>query len=671
MTNSKSTKRALVSSALAVLMCMAMLIGTTFAWFTDTASTAVNKIQSGNLDIQLLAEDGVTSLEGETLEWQKAAGAENEDILWEPGCTYKLQPIIIKNAGNLALKYKIQITGIDGDAKLNEAIIWTINGVSLDEEKPLLAGEFDTLTIEGHMKEEAGNEYQGLSIDGIGITVVATQYTYENDSKDNTYDENATYPVLAPVLNETTAATKTSDSGDIVITTEKAVSTIPAEAKIKTDASDEQVIAKGGTLTRVLKTTATTTDSVTYDISYSYTENGTTSSVSEFTEVVTNVISLSPGLANVKVTHSHNGIETAMTEAGSENAKADGQFFYNATTGKLTIWSSTYSQFKVSYTGVGYIEAADADAFNDGKVFINAFLQRDAHVVLTDDVVLEKSINLQSSDLQLFLDLNGHKLTVPQIVLSNAATVVISDTVGTGVINFTSRNGIEVSFYGASVVLNGGTLNASSSYAIGKTFEGSVVMLKSADTSFVMNGGKLVADNRQIEKGSMAVWMYGSRTTFIMNSGEIEKNVGTLAAIQASGDGNTVNTKIEINGGSIKSNSVAIYHPQKGSLTVNDGYIEGETAIYAKSGTLAFNGGTMHATADKATDYTYASGSMVATGDAVVIDACGYPGGNPDVTITGGTYTVTAEGAHGFAYYKYNGNTATITNTKGIDIFEQ
>ena len=53
MTNSKSTKRALVSSALAILMCVAMLIGTTFAWFTDTASTGVNKIQAGNLDIEV------------------------------------------------------------------------------------------------------------------------------------------------------------------------------------------------------------------------------------------------------------------------------------------------------------------------------------------------------------------------------------------------------------------------------------------------------------------------------------------------------------------------------------------------------------------------------------------------------------------------------------------
>ena len=198
--NQKATKRALLTSVMALVMCVVMLVGTTFAWFTDTASTAVNKIQAGNLDIELLAEDGVTSLEGATLEWQKAEGAEGEDILWEPGCRYKLQPIIIKNAGNLALKYKVVITGIKGDAKLNEAIEWTIDGVSLDEEKPLLAGAFDTLTIEGHMKKEAGNEYQGLSIDGIGITVYATQYTHENDSYDNIYDEDATYGTGATII---------------------------------------------------------------------------------------------------------------------------------------------------------------------------------------------------------------------------------------------------------------------------------------------------------------------------------------------------------------------------------------------------------------------------------------------------------------------------------------
>ena len=81
--NQKATKRALLTSVMALVMCVVMLVGTTFAWFTDTASTAVNKIQAGNLDVKLLAEDGETSLEGATLEWQKAAGAEDGDILWE------------------------------------------------------------------------------------------------------------------------------------------------------------------------------------------------------------------------------------------------------------------------------------------------------------------------------------------------------------------------------------------------------------------------------------------------------------------------------------------------------------------------------------------------------------------------------------------------------------
>ena len=197
MNNSKMTRRALFTSVVAIFVCITMLIGTTFAWFTDSASTAVNKIQAGTLDVQLLDEQG-NSLEGQTLTWKKAAGAPaNEAVLWEPGCTYELQPIVIKNAGNLALKYKIVITGIQGDAELNEAIEWTITNTSvttaLDADHPLAAGASDTLTISGHMKESAGNEYQGLSIDGIGITVAATQYTYENDSFGNSYDNRAVY----------------------------------------------------------------------------------------------------------------------------------------------------------------------------------------------------------------------------------------------------------------------------------------------------------------------------------------------------------------------------------------------------------------------------------------------------------------------------------------------
>lgn len=206
MTSSKSTKRALVSSALAILMCVAMLIGTTFAWFTDTASTAVNKIQAGTLNVDIVDKNG-NSLDGESLSFKDVNN--NTDILWEPGATFNLDSFKIVNKGNLAFKYKVIINGVNGNAKLLEAIDFFVKigdaekvaladweGILLPEGKTAttdneVVGATDLITISGTMKKEAGNEYQGLSIDGIGITVVATQYTYEYDSNGNTYDENA------------------------------------------------------------------------------------------------------------------------------------------------------------------------------------------------------------------------------------------------------------------------------------------------------------------------------------------------------------------------------------------------------------------------------------------------------------------------------------------------
>ena len=197
MTNRKSTKRALLGSVMAMVLCLAMLVGATFAWFTDTASTGVNKIQAGNLDVQLVDENG-NSLEGKTLEFKKAANAaEGEAVLWEPGCTYELPAVYVKNNGKLALKYKVAITGINGSAKLNEVIDWTINDADLSADHSLAAGATSgALTIKGHMQESAGNDYMNESIDGIAITVYATQDTVESDSFNNTYDANATYPVV-------------------------------------------------------------------------------------------------------------------------------------------------------------------------------------------------------------------------------------------------------------------------------------------------------------------------------------------------------------------------------------------------------------------------------------------------------------------------------------------
>ena len=202
MNESTKTKKALRGSLLALFLCIVLLIGTTFAWFTDTASTGVNKIQSGNLKVGLeykAADGSWKDATNTTLQFQKAADAENEQILWEPGCKYKLPEIRVVNKGNLALKYTMKVTGVEGDQKLNEVIDWTIDGTALaDKDGNLAAGSeanptvSEPMTIQGHMQESAGNEYQNLSIDGISITVYATQDTVESDSFGSDYDANAT-----------------------------------------------------------------------------------------------------------------------------------------------------------------------------------------------------------------------------------------------------------------------------------------------------------------------------------------------------------------------------------------------------------------------------------------------------------------------------------------------
>ena len=201
MTKSNSTKKALVFALLSTLLCVSMLIGTTFAWFTDTASTAVNKIVSGNLDVKLeyataWDETGKPTAwadaEGKTLNFRTADN--NTNILWEPGCTYKLPELRVVNNGTLALKFKVVISGVDGNTGLMKVINFTMNGMELGTDISLAKGATsDMLAISAHMDEAAGNEYQNQEITGIGVTVYATQDTVESDSNGNTYDADAAY----------------------------------------------------------------------------------------------------------------------------------------------------------------------------------------------------------------------------------------------------------------------------------------------------------------------------------------------------------------------------------------------------------------------------------------------------------------------------------------------
>ena len=228
MNNKRATKRALLTSVMALVMCVVMLVGTTFAWFTDTASTGVNKIQSGNLDVKLMYSTDMVN-------WKEATEQTklfSDNALWEPGYTQVVYLKVV-NAGNLALKYEAGFSknytsnrgkNVNGDwyrvdnyLKIgtaetttkfeNREAVWSAIAAT---EKTLakdvmLTNDWVTLkareeskpfAVAIYMPTSVGNEANASrlkpsSVSGLGIEVRATQATVESDSFGTDYDANA------------------------------------------------------------------------------------------------------------------------------------------------------------------------------------------------------------------------------------------------------------------------------------------------------------------------------------------------------------------------------------------------------------------------------------------------------------------------------------------------
>ncbi len=321
MRNKKSAKHSFILSLLSVLLCFSMLIGSTFAWFTDSASTNVNTIATGTLKVDLIDADGA-SVVGQTLKFADL----DENDLWEPGCTYSLQPIRVKNLGSLALSYRIVITGISGDVKLNEAIEWKVNGIAVKDwssEGALLPDEVSgDIVISGHMKEEAGNEYQGLMIDGIAITVYATQHASESDSLGNDYDKDA-----AGVITVTVPAKAGKDT---VIETEHVNALIPA-------ASTEDA-ALGHTI-KVEKFEESTSGIYIPNFGFSY-----DISISNIPADNTDIITVSWNIGkDVTITNVYHD-DVLMNAPGTTVGEAD-TYEYDPASGIFTIYVTHFSEF--------------------------------------------------------------------------------------------------------------------------------------------------------------------------------------------------------------------------------------------------------------------------------------------------------------------------------------
>lgn len=289
MSTKKATKRALLTSVLAIVLCLVMLIGSTFAWFTDTASTGVNKIQSGTLDI-----DVSYTLDGE--EW--APLNEASDLfgngLFEPGYT-RVVAFKIENKGTLALKYNMSMNianekkgvnmageefalsdylkvktspiqevnqigdimvAIAFDRATSNAIGWNpevnFNAASvMANDEVLLVGGAHYFIMQVYMPETVGNEANARSeaeqpsID-FGVAFTATQATVESDSFNNQYDKDATYPTLPTVV------TGQDDLNDVITNTNEPISVKLAEGTYTLPNLENKDITISGTKDTVI-----------------------------------------------------------------------------------------------------------------------------------------------------------------------------------------------------------------------------------------------------------------------------------------------------------------------------------------------------------------------------------------------------------------------------------
>ena len=566
MKTNKTSKRALLTSVLSIALCLSMLIGTTFAWFTDTASTAVNKIQAGTLDVDIVDATDNT-LNGKTLYFRDKD--QNTNILWEPGATFNLDTFRIVNKGNLALKYKVVISGIDGSAELLNVINFTVKkgeeapveltgweGVLLPEGAAPAAGAdvktTGVIAISGKMDEQAGNQYQGLSIDGLGITVYATQANAENDSFGPDYDKDANgnpdHPNWDITANVTTPVVK-DEGGAIADTTvanaDKTVEvTVPAAAIDPAAENIELTVTPSSTP----KVTVTPDQAVkAYDISVT--------GLAENNETPVEVkLFVGKGLRGVAVAHDGTAIDASKVS-------------YDAATGIVTFSTTSFSPFDVTYE----LPVATVDSMP--YYTLQAAVNAGGNVVLNKDTDITKSGVYVSSTKTVTLDLNGHEIHAANTSKGNIkvyGNLTLKDSVGTGKI-WTSNNYV----YGT----------------VDKT-----VIEVSQNGVFTMVSGYIDTANETnpSDTGHFGVGIY-ENSTVNMQGGTIKSG---WYAIAGNGNDNVgVESKINITGGTLISTAdYAIYLPQNGTTTISGGVVDGAAGgIQINRGNLVVTGGTIAA----------------------------------------------------------------------------
>ena len=394
MTKTKSTKRAFISSLLMLSLCFTMLVGTTFAWYTDSVTSSGNKIIAGTLDIQLWKYNGTSyediSASAAPIFKSSNYATNSTATLWEPGKT-QIAYLKIVNGGDLWLKYQVALEVYNVSKNLYKAmryeivpdaqggsldnLSWTtlgglppvsIAGVEIPDDGsytfgttsvdvPMAPGDVHYFALAIHMDEEAGNEYMNGEVD-FDLKVLATQQTAEFDSFNNQYDAQSAYPEIvsgSAVYSTTVPTTVTAGNTDNV---GAAKVTIPAGTAYVGD----EPLADNENVNLYVEETDTPANfevesesngTTTYEVGLE-TDSGAkiTSSGGVFT------VDLNIGVVDLEK-FAHNGV--AMIPGDDKDNLADGEYFYDQSTGIITFKTTSFSPFTSEYLFDGGLGTKD------------------------------------------------------------------------------------------------------------------------------------------------------------------------------------------------------------------------------------------------------------------------------------------------------------------------
>ncbi len=630
MTNKHNTKRALLASVLSMVMCLTMLIGSTLAWFTDTATTGVNTITSGNLDMKVSYKNkGVAT-------WTEVSPSEklfDDATLWEPGHT-EVAYLKIENLGSLAFKYQLTVNVLNeiagknkdgGEIKLSEVLKYDL--IPLEEETTYvdrnaaleaIEGEGNFLTTEtvsGNIEAKATENYYALvvympdSTDNkanhngtdipsiqLGVNIVATQDTVESDSFNNQYDKGVPYPMILTAFQSSGEVVKTYAAGNKV--RDVTVNALGGNGKDKiTVYKSNYDVTEDVTYTTScdINLVDSTETSMTYDIDLSITDdNGVEVPL---TSAATVILYVPDG---IEVTGVSRGGEAFTTSSGTP--KADAKYKFLASTKKLQLGCLTFGTFEVTFKSTS-VATVDGVGYSELRSAVEAAKPGDTIVMLEDASASE----LRVSDKVVTVDLNGKALALKNLTMSAPAFKVQGGSV-------TYKNGdLTVSSY--MDISENGTLN----------LENANITFTSAAT----NGIQLWSGALNLDENSSITAVSDTDAILVLNDASdtntkinIRGSINTVGGYAITGNGQTTapnSTEINIyeTASIVSTETTAIYHPQNGTLNIYGGTVSGKLcAVEIRGGNMNISGGKLTSTADSFS--AEANGSGLTTEGAAI-----------------------------------------------------